>query len=41
MGLFIWCREYEIGHPLIDQQHRHLFDLINQLDDAVAVNLNH
>lgn len=29
MALLNWSRDYQLGHPVIDAEHRHLFDLIN------------
>lgn len=33
---FEWKTEYEIGHKVIDAQHRRLIEIVNQLEDAVA-----
>jgi hemerythrin len=30
----IWEKRYEVGHPILDAQHRHLIDLINALHSA-------
>lgn len=31
MNEFIWHDDYQIGHPPVDQQHHHLFELANQI----------
>ncbi len=31
MAIAEWHEEYCTGHPQIDQQHRHLFNLVNQV----------
>ncbi len=30
----VWDEAYEVGHPVLDAQHRHIIDLINALHDA-------
>ena len=44
MTQFIWLNEYEIGNETVDQQHRYLFDLANQIvdptNDAQKTHLN-
>ncbi len=40
MPLFQWNATFDTGHPVIDQQHRKLVHLINQLDEAVAIRLD-
>ncbi len=35
MALLDWCERYSVNSPAMDQQHRKLFDLINQLHDAM------
>ncbi|HHB77268.1 MAG TPA: bacteriohemerythrin [Desulfobulbus sp.] len=35
--LIIWNETYEIGHDLIDQQHRNLVNIINELDRVVTM----
>tara|TARA_R110002095_G_scaffold14856_11_gene18715 strand:+ start:137 stop:535 length:399 start_codon:yes stop_codon:yes gene_type:complete len=34
MELIEWKEEYSVGHPLLDQQHQGLIQLINQLTKA-------
>ena len=36
MTFMSWRKEYELGVPLIDTEHHHLFDLINEFHDACA-----
>ncbi len=31
-----WSPEYETGFPLIDQQHQQMFELVNQLQEAIV-----
>ena len=31
MAVAVWREDYCTGHDLIDRQHRHLFDLVNQI----------
>lgn len=31
MAIFYWLEEYAIGHDKIDQQHRQIVDILNQL----------
>lgn len=35
MSVFHWNPKYSVGHPLIDEQHRRLFDLLDQLHSAM------
>jgi len=35
MALLDWCDRYSVSSPAMDQQHRKLFDLVNQLHDAM------
>ena len=37
MPLFLWKKSYEIGIAEIDDQHRKLVDIINELSDAMMV----
>ena len=30
----VWEKSYEVGHPILDAQHRHIVDLINALHNA-------
>ncbi len=41
MQLFPWQQDYEIDIPEIDQQHRHLVGLINELSDAMIAQKGH
>lgn len=34
---FAWSADFEIGIPVIDEQHRHLVRLVNQLQDELLV----
>jgi hemerythrin-like metal-binding protein len=34
MPFFVWTEKLETGIPKIDQQHRHLVDMINEIADA-------
>lgn len=36
MNLFYWNTSFELGIPQIDQQHRHLVDMLNTLSSAIA-----
>ncbi|WP_210397301.1 bacteriohemerythrin [Motiliproteus sediminis] len=36
-----WSQEYEIGHPVIDQQHAKLFELYNMIAEAFSAGLGH
>lgn len=36
--LLVWEKEYESGHPLIDEQHRQLFADVNELLTAMQAN---
>jgi hemerythrin len=35
MNMAVWTEELRCGYPLIDQQHQHLFGLINSLDESL------
>jgi hemerythrin len=35
MAFLPWQEKYQIGHPVIDEQHRIIFDQINELHDGV------
>ncbi len=37
MAILTWSDQLELGIDSVDQQHRHLVDILNQLDEAVAV----
>lgn len=37
MALIEWTDSFSIGIPAMDQQHRHLIELINKLDQAVRI----
>lgn len=41
MSLLIWGAMFEVGVREIDLQHRRLFDLANQLADAVRIGKGH
>lgn len=34
MGLVKWSAQYQVDHPQIDDEHRYLFELINEFYDA-------
>ena len=36
MALVVWDSRLELGHGLIDEQHRHLLDLANALHETVV-----
>ena len=36
MARFVWKLEYETGIPIIDEQHRRLFETLDQVQSAVA-----
>lgn len=36
MTFALWSSDYETGHPDVDRQHRRLFELVNELHDAMA-----
>ena len=37
MPLFLWKKSYELGIDEIDEQHRHLVGIINELSDAMMI----
>ncbi|MDD2760341.1 MAG: bacteriohemerythrin [Methylomonas sp.] len=37
MAILTWNDKLDIGLPSVDQQHRQLIDILNQLDEAVAL----
>ena len=37
MPIFSWNSQFDVGIASIDQQHRRLFEIINQLDDTLAI----
>jgi hemerythrin-like metal-binding protein/PAS domain S-box-containing protein len=37
MAILTWSNQLALGIESIDRQHRHLIDLANQLDDAIAI----
>lgn len=39
--LVTWSREYAVGDRRMDEQHRHLCDLLNGFDDAVRQGRDH
>ena len=36
MSFALWSSSYETGHPGIDRQHQHLFEMINSLHEAMS-----
>ncbi len=36
MKFIEWCELLVIGHPLIDDQHQELFNIINQFNDEIS-----
>ncbi len=36
MAKLLWKSQYETGIPIIDEQHKRLFELLEQVQDAVA-----
>lgn len=36
MPIAIWSEEYEVDYPLVDQQHRTLFEMINESHRAAV-----
>ncbi|AFZ44458.1 hemerythrin-like metal-binding protein [Halothece sp. PCC 7418] len=36
MKIAFWRSEYETGFDTVDQQHQHLFDIINRLHEAMS-----
>ena len=36
MAAIAWSREFEIGVPEVDAQHRHLVEIVNKFEDARA-----
>lgn len=41
MGYFEWTREIELGHPLIDSQHKHLLALAEAVVDPLFNSTEH
>ena len=37
MAILTWSHQLELGAPTVDKQHRHLVEILNQLDEAVAL----
>lgn len=35
MALLDWCERYSVNSPVMDQQHRKLFALVNELHEAM------
>ncbi len=40
MAIFIWNDSYKTGVDIIDKQHKKLVDLLNQLDESLAIDGN-
>ena len=40
MAFMEWSDEYVFGNSIIDQQHEHLFELVNMLYDSVVAGMN-
>ena len=38
MSYFVWTQEYELGIPVIDEQHKRIVDYINDLHNAIESN---
>lgn len=36
MGFMTWSEKYKVDLPIVDQQHEHLFELVNLLYDSVV-----
>ncbi len=36
MEFVTWCGLFKIGHPVIDQQHRELFRIVNEFHDQLT-----
>jgi len=41
MAILNWSKQLELGIPAVDQQHRKLVDILNQVDEAVALGYEH
>ena len=39
--LFEWHEEYSVGVGVLDEQHRHIFQLLNRLHEAVLLDQGH
>ncbi|MCP4670028.1 MAG: hemerythrin family protein [Desulfobacula sp.] len=39
--VFIWSEQYEVGEPILDDQHKYLFDLGNEIQTADKSRANH
>lgn len=37
MAILTWSNQLELGAPNVDKQHQHLVEILNQLDEAVAL----
>ncbi|MDD2738875.1 MAG: hemerythrin domain-containing protein, partial [Methylomonas lenta] len=37
MAILTWSNQLELGVPSVDKQHQHLVEILNQLDEAVAL----
>lgn len=37
MAILTWSNQLELGAPTVDKQHQHLVEILNQLDEAVAL----
>ena len=35
MAAIAWTQEFSVGVEAIDEQHRHLFEIVNDLDEAI------
>lgn len=38
MSVIAWSDEFSVGVAAIDDQHRHLFEIVNNLDEAIEKN---
>ena len=38
--IFVWTDEYSVGNPVIDGQHRQLFQIANEIGDAGPREMN-
>lgn len=36
MNKFIWTKEYELGVEVIDDQHKHFFEIVNRIYDTLG-----